>query len=78
MRWQPLSLPAIGQARTRSVPHPGEETAEREDELERYNLASRSHGLVALDQAGEAVVTIAGHRFGRPEIELAIGQALQP
>jgi len=51
-----------------------EETQQRKDELERYHLASRSHGLVAFDAAGEVVVTIAGHQFGREEIEMAIGQ----
>ena len=51
-----------------------EETKQRGDELERYMLASRSHGLVAFDAAGEVVVTIAGHQFGREEIVMAIGQ----
>jgi hypothetical protein len=51
-----------------------EETKKRGDELERYLLASRSHGLVAFDAAGEVAVTIAGHQFGRDEIVMAIGQ----
>ena len=51
-----------------------EETKQRGDELELYLLASRSHGLVAFDAAGEVVVTIAGHQFGREEIVMAIGQ----
>jgi len=51
-----------------------EETKQRADELELYLLASRSHGLVAFDAAGEVVVTIAGHQFGREEILMAIGQ----
>jgi hypothetical protein len=51
-----------------------EETEQRGDELELYLLASRSHGLVAFDAAGEVVVTIAGHQFGREEIVMAIGQ----
>ncbi len=57
---------------------PAEETAARGDELERYFLASRGHGLVAFDQAREPVVIIAGHRFGREEIEMAVAQVLEP
>ena len=37
-----------------------------------YALTARKHGLVALDAAGEPVMTIAGHQFGKPEIELAL------
>jgi len=54
-----------------------EETKQRGDELELYMLSSRRHGLVAFDAAGEVVLTIAGHQFGRPEIEMAIGQIVQ-
>ncbi len=54
-----------------------EETKQRTAELERYLLASRRHGLVAFDAAGEVVVTIAGHQFGRAEIEMAIVQITQ-
>ncbi len=57
---------------------PAEETAVRGDELEQYFLASRGHGLVAFDQAREPVVIIAGHRFGREEIEMAVAQVLEP
>ena len=55
---------------------PAEETKMRGDEIERYFLTSRGHGLVAFDQAGEAVVIIAGHTFGKPEIEMAIAQVV--
>ena len=55
-----------------------EETKARGDELERYLLASRRHGLVAFDAAGEVVVTIAGHQFGREEIVMAIDQIAAP
>ena len=55
-----------------------EETKVRADELERYLLASRRHGLVAFDAAGEVVVTIAGHQFGREEIVMAIDQIAAP
>ena len=54
-----------------------DETKRRTAEIERYMLASRRHGLVAFDAAGEVVLTIAGHQFGRPEIEMALGQILQ-
>lgn len=54
------------------------ETAKRADEIARYNLAVRKHGLVAFDASGEAVLTIAGHTFGRPEIEMAVAQVAKP
>jgi hypothetical protein len=54
------------------------ETAKRADEIARYNLAVRKHGLVAFDASGEAVLTIAGHTFGKPEIEMAVLQVAKP
>jgi hypothetical protein len=54
------------------------ETAARGDEIARYNLAARKHGLVAFDASGEPVLTIAGHAFGRPELEMAIAQVARP
>ncbi len=54
------------------------ETAKRADEIARYNLAVRKHGLVAFDASGEPVLTIAGHTFGRPEIEMAVMQVAKP
>jgi hypothetical protein len=53
---------------------PAEETAARAEELEYFHLMSRKHGLVAFDAFGEPVLTIAGHSYGRPEIEMAIRQ----
>lgn len=53
---------------------PAAETAKRGAEIERYNLAVRKHGLVAFDARGEAVLTIAGHTFAKPEIEMAVAQ----
>lgn len=55
-----------------------EDTKARTAELERYQLASRRHGLVAFDASGEVVVTIAGHQFGRDEIMMAISQVAEP
>lgn len=55
-----------------------EETAQRGAELERYLLSARRHGLVAFEQTGEPVFTIAGHNFGKPEIELALAQVTKP
>ena len=57
---------------------PSEETAERGDELAAYQLVSRGHGLVAFTRSGDAVLTIAGHRFGSDEIRMAIGQVIEP
>lgn len=54
------------------------ETAKRADEIARYNLAVRKHGMVAFDASGEPVLTIAGHTFGKPEIEMAIAQVAKP
>ena len=54
----------------------GSELPQRKDELKLYQLTSRGHGLVAFNSAGEVVMTIAGHQFGRAEIETAIAQAL--
>ena len=51
-----------------------EETRARAAELERYHIASRGHGLVAFDQAGEVVVTIAGHAYGKEEVRMAVKQ----
>lgn len=53
-----------------------EETKASGADLERYNLGSRRHGLVAFDAAGEPVLSIAGHAFGEPEIRMAIAQAI--
>lgn len=55
-----------------------EDTKARAEELERFQLASRRHGLVAFDAAGEVVVTIAGHQFGREEILMAVAQVVGP
>ncbi len=57
---------------------PAGETARRKAELEAFHLISRGHGLVAFDRSGEAVTTIAGHRFGRDEIVMALNQVLEP
>jgi hypothetical protein len=57
---------------------PAEETKVRQDELERYHLKSRGHGLIAFARSGDPVVTIAGHNFGKEEILMAIGQVVEP
>ena len=54
------------------------DTAQRADEIARFNLAVRKHGLVAFDASGEPVLTIAGHTFGKPEIEMALAQVAKP
>ena len=57
---------------------PAEQTKARSDEIERYNLSARKHGLVAFETSGAAVFTLAGHNFGKPEIELAVAQIVKP
>ena len=46
----------------------------RLDEIERYQLSARKHGLVAFDAHGEPIVIFGGHAFGKPEIEMALAQ----
>jgi hypothetical protein len=55
-----------------------EETAQRGAEIERYLLSARRHGLVAFAKSGEPVFAIAGHDFGKAEIELALAQVNKP
>jgi hypothetical protein len=57
---------------------PAAETAKRQAEIELYNLTARKHGLVAFDAGGEPVLTLAGHTFGKPEIEMAVAQVAKP
>ena len=57
---------------------PALETAQRGAEIELYNLTARKHGLVAFDASGEPVLTISGHNFARPEIEMAVKQVATP
>ena len=57
---------------------PPEETAQRGAEIERYLLSARRHGLVAFEKTGEPVFAIAGHNFGKAEIEMAITQVAKP
>ena len=53
---------------------PPEETAQRGAEIERYLLSARRHGLVAFETTGAPVFAIAGHSFGKAEIEMAVAQ----
>ena len=57
---------------------PAAETARRQDEIQRFNLAARKHGLVAFDASGEPVLTLAGHSYGRAELEMAVAQIAKP
>lgn len=57
---------------------PPEVTTQAAEELERYNLISRGHGLVAFNAGGEAIVTVAGHDYGREVIEMAMNQVIDP
>ena len=53
-----------------------EQTAASGQDLERFGFTALKHGLVAFDAAGEPVVMIPGHQFGREEIEAAVQQVL--
>jgi hypothetical protein len=55
-----------------------EETKTRGAEIERYLLSARRHGLVAFEVSGEPVFAIAGHNFGKAEIEVALAQVTKP
>lgn len=57
---------------------PAAETAKRQDEIQRFNLTARKHGLVAFDASGEPVLTISGHSYGKPELEMAVAQVAKP
>ena len=48
-----------------------EDTAKRQDEIVEYGFADQKHGLVAFTAAGEPLVKIQGHQFGRDEIQAA-------
>ena len=53
------------------------ETAARKDEIEAFGFHDLRHGLVAFDSAGQAVVKLPGHEFGKAEITAAIEAALK-
>ena len=55
---------------------PAEKTAHSRLDLERFGFTALKHGLVAFDAAGEPVVKIPGHQFGREEIEAAVQAVL--
>lgn len=49
-----------------------EDTAQRFDEIEEYGFVDLKHGLVVFSPAGEALVRIPGHQFGKAEIAAGI------
>lgn len=49
-----------------------EETARRTPEIAEFGFTDLRHGLVGFSRAGEALVKIPGHQFGKPEIVAAI------
>jgi len=51
---------------------PAEETAARFDEIEAFGFTQQRHGLVGFSPAGDALVKLPGHNFGKEEIEQAI------
>jgi hypothetical protein len=55
---------------------PAAETARRQDEIEEFGFTDLKHGLVAFDREGRARVKLAGHQFGKPEIEAAMWEVL--
>jgi len=55
---------------------PGEETAQRADEIERWGFTELRHGLVAFTSGGEPLVKLPGHDYGEPEIRAAIEAVL--
>ncbi len=52
------------------------ETAKRPQEIEEFGFTELRHGLVAFTPAGEPVVKLPGHQFGKTEIVSAIDQVL--
>jgi hypothetical protein len=57
---------------------PADQTAKRADEIEAFGFTDQKHGLVAFDGDRRPVVKMAGHAFGRAEIEAAIEKVLPP
>ncbi len=55
---------------------PAEQTAQSADEIELYGFTALKHGLVGFNSAGEAVVKIPGHQFGKDRIEEAVQTVL--
>lgn len=55
---------------------PAEETARVPHEIEEFGFTAQKHGLVAFTADGEPLVLMAGHQFGRDEIEAAVQRVL--
>ncbi len=53
-----------------------EETARRGQEIEEFGFTELRHGLVGFSSAGEPLVRLPGHQFGKPEIVAAIDTLL--
>ncbi len=51
---------------------PAEETSRRAEEVASYGFGALRHGLVGFNRAGQVLVTLPGHEFGKPEIRAAI------
>lgn len=56
---------------------PSVETLQRMDEVNGFGFEDLKHGLVVFDASGEAQTKLAGHQFGRPEIEAALRLVLE-
>ncbi|MEX1025100.1 MAG: hypothetical protein WD226_08485 [Planctomycetota bacterium] len=57
---------------------PAEETALCGDDIEAFGFTELKHGLVIFDGEGRTAATLAGHQFGRAEIERALTGVLAP
>ena len=53
-----------------------EETKLRSEEINSYGFQKELHGLVGFDAAGNVVVKLPGHNYGKAEIEVAVATVL--
>ena len=55
---------------------PAEETMRSQAAIDEFGFTAQKHGLVVFSSAGEPVVKLAGHQFGKEEIRAAIESVL--
>lgn len=58
--------------RVRFVIIPAEETARSQAAIDEYGFTDLKHGLVIYDADGAVAFKLAGHRYGRAEIEAGL------
>lgn len=54
-----------------------EDTANSQDDIEKFGFTQFKHGLVIFDGEGEPKTLLPGHQFGRAEIEAGLVALLE-